>query len=129
MAAGLSAIITHVMVKWPLRREAIGWHALMFGILMATQLVPSLGQGHHRLLDVLLLVAVFTGISARRLGEPFTTAGVGMLIAFLSRRRRAWRWAISSPPAARQSATWWHACPPCWTRRRPPNPATGRIAG
>ncbi len=84
MAAGLAAIITHVMVKWPLRREAIGWHAAVFAILLAIQAVPSLGQGHPGLLDVLLLVLVFAGISARRLGEPFTTAGVGMLIAFLS---------------------------------------------
>jgi hypothetical protein len=84
MAAGLAAIITHVMVKWPLRRDAVRWHAAVFAVLLATQAVPSLGQGYPRLLDALLLAAVFAGISARRLGEPFTTAGVGMLIAFLS---------------------------------------------
>lgn len=84
MAAGLACIVVHVFVKWPLRWPALPWYLAALGVLLAAQVVSSLGQGHPLVLYGLLLVLVVGGFALRRWNEPFTSAGLGMLIAFMS---------------------------------------------
>lgn len=84
MAAGLACVVVHVFVKWPLRRSTLHWHLAALGVLLAAQVVSSLGQDHPLALHALLLVLVVGGFSLRRWNEPFTSAGMGMLIVFMS---------------------------------------------
>lgn len=84
MAAGLACIVTHVFVKWPLRRGSLHWFAAALAVLLAAIAISSLGQGWPSGLHLLLLALVVGGFMLRRWGEPFTSAGMGTLIVFMS---------------------------------------------
>lgn len=84
MAAGLACVVVHVFVKWPLRPASFHWFLAALIVLAGGQAVTSLGHPWPLAMHGVLLVLIVVGFALRRWNEPFTSAGMGTLIAFMS---------------------------------------------